>query len=125
MAAVLVQELLEKVNALSETDRAEFLRRLNEPVRKEAKPNGSKSNGQKQEKKKDFVLHPNTVWVKENSHLYPGQYVVLKDGKLIATGRTIRDAHFAAKAKGVKDTKGYLFHYILAEGEEAYCGGWL
>lgn len=66
-------------------------------------------------------LHPNTIWIKENSHLYRGRYVALKDGQFIASGRTIKEADQAARAKGVDKP---MLHYVLAEGEEAFYSGW-
>ena len=111
MPTGVIDELVTQVKNLTESDRTEFLRRLNDSERPSVKPNGLKQKG---------YLHPNTVWIKKNKHKYPGNYVALKDGKLIAVGRTIKEADMAAKAKGVNDP---LLHYILAEGEEAW-GGW-
>jgi len=115
MAASIVDEFVTKIRKLPRTDREELLRRLNEPARRRAEKTTIRSNG---EKRGD---DPNVRWIKENKHKYAGNYVALKDGKLIAYARTIKEADQAAKAKGVDRP---LLHYILAEGEEAFYAGW-
>ncbi len=114
MATATVDEIVTKINQLPKSDRDELLRRLKESPRENAESTARKSNGRKGR------LHPNTIWIKENKHKYPGNYVALKDGELIAVGRTIKDADLAAKAKGVNDP---LLHYILPDNYEPW-GGW-
>ena len=118
MAAVLVQELLEKVNALSETDRAEFLRRLNEPVRKEAKPNGTKTNGQMQGKQKGYVS-PDTIWMRDHSAPYAGKYVALENGELVATGKGYPDTLANARKAGAKRP---MITYVPRKDEKLFAG---
>lgn len=117
--AAIVEEFVNKINQLSDADRAELLRRLNDNASKEPKPNGSKKNGQNKSIQKN--IDPNIEWIKENKDKYAGNYVALKDGKLIAYARTIKEADQAAKAKGVDRP---FLHYILAKGEEAFYAGW-
>lgn len=113
MAATTIDEFVTRINQLPKEDREELVRRLNQP---EIITTGrrSKANGVKQS------VHPNTIWIKENKHKYPGQYVALKDGTLISVGRTLKEADLAAREKGVK--KPFL-HYIFPEGYIPW-GGW-
>lgn len=114
MATTKVEEVVTKINELTDAERVELLRRLNEGERTKAKSTTQKSNGEKR------PLHPNTIWIKENKHRYPGKYVALKDGKLIAVGRTLKDVDIASKSKGVKKP---LFHYIFPDDYIPW-GGW-
>ena len=118
MAITTVEEVVTKINELSDADREELLRRLGEPLNREAKPSGSKKNGRSQKKNID----PNIEWIKNNKHNYYGNYVALKDGLLIAFGRTLKDADLAAKAKGYKFSE-LLFHYIFPKDYIPF-GGW-
>lgn len=107
MQAVL-DEIIEKVAQFSDEDRDKLFQFLLETKKKQQANDG-----------KGYVS-PNTIWVRENSHKYKGMHVALKDGKLIAVGKTIKEADLKAKDKGVKNP---LLHYIAAEGEEVW-GGW-
>lgn len=113
MAITTVEKIESQINELAEAERNELLRRLNKPMRKNREHEKPPANG-----KKGYVS-PDTIWLRDHSHRYPGQYVAIKNGKFIASGRTIKEADLAAKALGVKDP---LLHYVLAEGEVAYCG---
>lgn len=115
MTTTTIDEIESKINELPKADRAELLRRLNEPPRKHDEPKRTKSNG-----KKGYVS-PDTIWMRDHSHKYPGMYVAIKDGEFVAAGRTIKEADQAAKAKGVDRP---LLAYVLAEGEEAFYAGW-
>lgn len=99
-----VDEIVIRINELKDAERTELLRRLSELKPKNDQPERLAANGKK------VYVHPNTIWIKENKHNYAGNYVALKDGKLIAYGRTIKEADLGAKAKGVDDP---LLHYIL------------
>jgi Family of unknown function (DUF5678) len=102
-------EILEKASNLTDTERNKLIQLLQKQAHV-AKPNN----------KKKFVLHPNTVWIKANHDKYAGNYVALKDGKFIASGKTIKEANEKARSLGVE--KPFL-HYIIAENEDAW-GGW-
>ena len=113
MATTTVEEFVSKINELTDADRAELLRRLNQPQPKNGDSKKPATNG-----KKGYVS-PNTIWIRDNSHRYRGQYVAIKDGKFIASGQTIKDADLAARSLGVSDP---FLHYVMGEGEVAYCG---
>lgn len=115
METTTVEEFVTKINELPAADRAELLRRLIQPAPPRDLPRKAPSNGTKR------LENPNLKWIKKNKSKYAGNYVALKDGKLIAFGRTIKEADQAAKAKGVE--KPFL-HYLMAEGEVAWWGGW-
>ena len=70
--------------------------------------------------KKEFVLHPNTVWIKANHAKYAGNYVALKDGEFVASGKTIKEANEKARSLGVENP---FLHRIIGENEEAWDGG--
>lgn len=114
MAITTVEEFVTKINELTAADRVELLRRLNQSTPKNDEPKKPATNG-----KKGYV-HPNTIWIKENKHKYPGNYVALKDGKLIAYGKTIKEADQAARLKGVNDP---FLHYIFPTDYTPW-GGW-
>jgi len=116
--AAIVEEIESKINQLSEADRGELLRRLNENAAKEPKPNGAKKNGQAEVIQKN--VDSNIEWIKKNKDKYAGSYVALKDGKLIAIGRTIKEADQASKMKGVKNP---FLHYIFPKDYIPF-GGW-
>ncbi len=107
MQAVL-DEIIEKVATLNDEDREQLIEVL-QKQKIESKNNGKKG-----------YVSPDTIWVKENRAKYAGLHVAIKNGELIATGRTIKEANEKAKAKGVDKP---LLHYIPAEDEEVW-GGW-
>ncbi len=99
MQAVL-DEIIEKAATITSEERQSLIKLLQEQENK-PKTNGGKG-----------YVSPNTVWVRDNSHKYRGMHIALKDGELIATGKTIKEADLKAKEKGVKNP---LLHYIPAE----------
>ena len=116
MATTTLDKIESQIKKLTDADQTELLRRLSDSPRKNGAAKKSALNGPK------TPPNPNLVWIKENGAKYGGNYVALKDGELIAYGRTIKEADQAAKAKGVKNP---FLHYIMAEGEVAWWGGWL
>ncbi len=107
MQAVL-DEIIEQTKQISNEERDKLIQVLQEQKTKNRR-NGGKG-----------YVSPNTIWVKEHHDEYAGNYVALKDGELIAYGRTIKEADTKAKEKGVKNP---LLHYIPAKDEEVW-GGW-
>ena len=115
MDTTVIEEIVDKVNQLDTVDRAELLQRLNRLQPKNGVREKLHSNVTKR------PPSPNLVWIKKNSKDYQGKYVALKDGELIAYGRTFKEADQGAKAKGIKDS---FLHYVMAEGEVAFWAGW-
>ncbi|MGI8670155.1 MAG: DUF5678 domain-containing protein [Aridibacter sp.] len=108
MATAVIDEILEKVETMTDEDRQELVKRIQEQEKK-TKPNGKKG-----------YVSPDTIWVKENRAKYAGLHIALKDGKLIATGKTIKEANEKAKAKGVENPRlAYMF-----PPDEIPFGGW-
>jgi hypothetical protein len=102
-------EIVEKIPILTNAERIELIQRLQELSTK-INPVGNMSNKIKSADKKKFVVHPNTAWIKANHAKYAGNYVALKDGKFIASGKTIKEANEKAKSLGVE--KPFL-HYMF------------
>ncbi len=102
----ILDEIIEKIETLSD----EEVNKLSDALT-ERKNKGKKIKG---------YVSPDTIWVKEHHAEYAGNYVALKNGELIAYGKTIKEADTKAKAKGVKNP---LLAYIPAEDEEVW-GGW-
>jgi hypothetical protein len=102
-----LDEITEKFLSLSVEERKKMMR-LSEEQERRIEPEYKKS------------VSPNIEWLKIHRAEYAGNYVALKDGELIAFGKTIKEADLRAKEKGVKKT---LLHYIPAEDEEVW-GGW-
>lgn len=108
MSTAILDEIVEKTAELTDTERRELIQLLQEQEIKN-KPTGKKG-----------YVSPNTLWIKEHHAEYAGNYVALKDGELIAVGKTIKEADLKAKEKGFDKT---LLHYIPAKDEEVW-GGW-
>lgn len=108
MSAVLIDEIVEKTAQLSDEERDKLIKILQEQKNKTQKNGG-----------KGFV-HPNTLWIKEHHAEYAGKYIALKDGELIAVGKTIKEVDLKAKEKGVKKP---LLTYLFPLDEEPF-GGW-
>ena len=107
MPAVL-DEIIEKVAQFSDEDRDKLFKFLLE-TKQMPKTNGVKVS-----------VSPNIEWLKQHRAEYAGNHVALKDGELIAFGRTIKEADLKAKEKGAVK---FLLHYIPADDEEVW-GGW-
>ena len=107
MSAILVNEIVEKTARLTPEERRELIQILQRQS-SIIKPSGNKNPS------------PNIEWLKEHRAEYAGNYVALKDGELIAFGKTIKEADTKAKEKGFNKT---LLHYIPAEDEKVW-GGW-
>lgn len=108
MSVAILDEIIEKTTELSEEERQQLIKLLQEQ-KSETKTNTKKG-----------YVSPNTLWIKKHRAEYAGNYVALKDGELIAVGKTIKEADLKAKEKGFNKT---LLHYIPAENEEVW-GGW-
>lgn len=108
MQAIL-DEIIEKTEQISDEEVDKLMEVLQQRKQK------TKSNGEK------GYVSPNTIWVKEHHAEYAGNYVALKDGELVAYGKTIKEANTKAKEKGVKNP---LLTYIPRDDEEIFCGGW-
>lgn len=102
----IIDEIIEKVPALTSAERRELIQLLQEEEQK-AKTNGGKNPS------------PNIEWLKAHRREVAGKYVALEDGKLIAEGRTLREVDREAKRKGA--TKP-LLTYIAREDEELWAG---
>lgn len=103
-----LDEVIEKIATLTEDE----LIKVKEAVKEQ-------ENKTKPKTKKGYVS-PDTIWVKENRAKYAGLHVAIKDGELIATGKTIKEANEKAKEKGIKNPRlVYLFPL-----DEMPFGGW-
>ena len=71
--------------------------------------------------KKRKVCQPRYDLGKEHHDEYAGNYVALKNGELVAYGKTIKEADTKAKAKGCKKTFAYI---IFRQKTKKLWGGW-
>lgn len=110
MSTAILDEIVEKTAQISDEERDKLIQVLQEQKEK-AKRNSKKGS-----------VHSNTVWINEHYAEYAGKYIALKDGELIAFGKTIKEADLKAREKGVKNP---LLTYLPGEDEEIFCGGWL
>ncbi len=118
MSATKINEILGKSAELTSVERRELIRLLHDQeLEKQAEERAKRP---KTKVNSNYVPSPNTIWMKENSHKYRGLYVALYEGELIATGRTIKEADLAAKAKGFPKT---MLTKVFREDEEIW-GGW-
>jgi len=115
MSTAAVDEFVKRARSiLTRDEQKDLSRRLIEPE-PEVSPNLQvKKNGQYAPE------NPNLTWIKRYKAKYAGNYVALKDGELIAFGRTIKEADQAAKAKGVASP---FLHYIFPADYVPW-GGW-
>ena len=102
-----LNEIVEKVPALTSEERRELIQLLQEEESKA-----------EQKGKKGFV-HPNTIWIKEHHAEYAGKHVALKDGELIAVGETIKEVDLIAKEKGVENP---LLTFLFPLDREPFAG---
>lgn len=109
-----VDEIVIKINQLRDAERAELLHWLNDSKPKNGDPKIQTTNGKK------GCVSPDTIWMRDHSVPYGGQYVALENGELVATGKGYPDtlAH-ARKAGAIRP----LITYVPREDEELF-GGW-
>jgi hypothetical protein len=104
-------EIAKKTSDLTNAERAELI----EFLQKQLKKTKSTEN-----RRKKFVIHPNTAWIKENHAKYAGNYVALKDGEFVASGKTIKEANEKARSLGVENP---FLHYMFPLDKIPF-GGW-
>jgi hypothetical protein len=105
--STVIDEIVEKTAELTDAERRELIRLLQEEERK------AKSKNKKNPS-------PNIEWLKAHRSEVAGNYVALENGELIAKGRTLREVDQEAKRKGAKKP---LLTYVAREDEELW-GGW-
>jgi uncharacterized protein DUF5678 len=111
MSTPTLNEIKQQVLLLTDEDRkalADFLA---------AHTEGAAGNG-KQSERRDFSR--DLEWIRQNRQLYPGQFVALNEGQLVASGSKEREVWEAARRAGV--TVPFLA-YIETTAEESF-GGW-
>ena len=114
MSTTTIDEFVSEINRLADADRAELLRRLNQSRPKSGKPQKQATNGKKRH------IDPNTIWMREHSSPYGGQYVALENGELVGIGKGYPDTLANARRAGAVRP---LITYVPREDEELF-GGW-
>lgn len=109
-----VDEIVTKINELKDADRTELLRRLNKSEPENGDSKKPTANG-----KKGYVSS-DTIWMRDHSGPYGGQYVALENGELVATGKGYPDTLVNARKAGAIRP---LITYVPREDEELF-GGW-
>src|SRR6266404_612713 len=113
MASTTIEEFVTKINELTDADRSELLRRLNQTGPKNGKTKKATNNGNK------GYVDPNTIWMRDRSGSYGGQYVALENGELVATGKGYPDTLANARKAGAIRP---LITYVPREDEELFSG---
>ena len=120
MSTAVVDEFIKRARSILTADEQKDLsRRLTEPeLQPKVKPQPEvKKNGK--DGKKGYVS-PDTIWMRDHSGPYGGQYVALENGKLVSTGKGYPDTF----ANAIKDgAVRPLVTYVPREDEELF-GGW-
>lgn len=118
MATELLHDLMERSSELNQEEKERLARFLSEQVRSsDGDAEGIAPQSPQTEPPKGQHA---TAWLKAHASEYAGQYVALNGDQLVGSGRTIRDAHVAAKRNGYP--KAFLVHVPPAEGYT--WGGW-
>ncbi|NOT46975.1 MAG: hypothetical protein HOP17_04400 [Acidobacteria bacterium] len=112
--SIAIEDLVTKINELKGSDRAELLRRLNESEAKNSDPRKPKTN------RKNGYVSPETIWMRDRSGPYGGQYVALENGELVATGKGYPDTLVNARKAGALRP---FITYVPREDEKLF-GGW-
>jgi len=68
----------------------------------------------------DEIRQRRLAWIKAHREEYDGQYVALSGDMLVGAGRTIREAHEQARAKGIT----HPFLVRLTSEHETLSAGW-
>ncbi len=68
----------------------------------------------------DDIRRRRLAWIKAHREEYAGQYVALSGDVLVGAGRTIREAHEQARAKGIT----HPFLVRLTSEHETLSAGW-
>lgn len=114
MSTTTIDEFVTRINDLADADRAELLRRIDRPMPVNGESKKPEVNG-----KKGYVS-PNTIWMRDHSARYGGQYVAVENGELVATGTGYPDTLANAKRAGAVRP---MITYVPREDEELF-GGW-
>jgi hypothetical protein len=111
-----------QIVALSRQERAELSRFLAEQMAQDKTASATAPAPSNIEVADETRRMRNMEWMKANGQEFGGQYIALENGRLVAMGRTLREAREAARAAG----KPSAFITYLPKPDEALeTGGWL
>ncbi len=111
-------EIPQNINRNYQIKSDNFLPQLEHLVAEEQKAENGKDSVSTCETE-ETIRTKRMYWLKENREKYAGQYVALDGGKLVAAGKTIREADEKAKQHGIN--KPFL---VRVSGEnETLSGG--
>ncbi|CAN5566423.1 hypothetical protein BH10ACI2_BH10ACI2_17330 [soil metagenome] len=108
MSIVSDEEVIEKLNGMSYKERRRIFEQLKEPSKALPRTNGKKG-----------YVSPDTIWMRDHSAPYAGQYVAVENGELVATGKGYPDTLANAKKAGAKRP---LVAYVHRKDEEVWGG---
>jgi hypothetical protein len=118
MATELLHDLMARSSELTREEKQRLARYLSEQAKS---GNGDDDNISPLVSRTDPRKGQLSVaWLKAHADEYAGQHVALDGDKLVGSGRTMRDAHTAAKQNGYP--QALLVHVPTREG--GTWGGW-
>lgn len=113
--SVELESLKQQITALPLQEKTELAAFLTEELRQLATPPPTANVGDD-----DGIRQRRVAWIKAHREEYAGQYVALDGDVLIAAGRTIREAHEQARARGIDHP--YLVR--ITSEHETLSAGW-
>ena len=113
--SVELESLKQQIAALPLREKAQLAAFLTEQLQQPAAPPTANSAGDD-----DEIRRRRLAWIKAHREEYAGQYVALDGDVLIGAGRTIREAHEQARARGTH----HPFLVRLTSEHETLSAGW-
>ena len=115
MSVERLEIIKQQVVALSKQERVELSRFLAEHMSQDKTASAAASARSNIEVADETRRVRNLEWMKANSQEFGGQHIALENGRLVATGRTFREARESALAAG----KPNAFITYLPKPDEA------
>jgi hypothetical protein len=122
MSVERLEIIKQQIVFLSRQERAELSRFLAEQMAQDKTASATASTPSNIEVADENRRMRNMEWMKANGQEFGGQYIALENGRLVATGRTLREAREAVHAAG--KPKAFVT-YLPKPDEVLEAGGWL
>jgi hypothetical protein len=122
MSVERLEIIKQQIVALSRQERAELSQFLAEQMAQDRTESATAHAPSNIEVADETRRARNMEWMKANGQHFGGQYIALQNGRLVATGRTLREAREAARATGKPNA---FVTYLPKPDEMLETGGWL